>query len=165
MSLGNLFNIQSDVDLNEWPSKSDYIINIPCPETGSFIGYKIASKRKAYSDKNTVDVQIPVTLCCILELEIPEDAKRIYNVYMKCRCDKAKVIKAYDLNSYIISNQLEPYDNKDWPFYSLYDPDFEYHIGETISVEEFDGNPFHECGSGIHFFMSIKELMNYWSEN
>ena len=62
----------SDADLRG--AKNIPFIPYYCPDFGMFIGYKKAS---GY----------------IVELEIPEDAKRLSATTRKCRCNKAKVLR------------------------------------------------------------------------
>ena len=121
-----------------------------CPETGSFIGYKVVVKTKGPICSRT-DL-------CILKLEIPEDAKRISTIGTKCRCDKAKVIKAYDFYGY---SDLSYKDE----FYSLFDRSFKYKVGEIVSVDNFDNNKDNECSFGIHFFMTEDDVLKYVSNS
>ena len=118
-----------------------------CPETGSFIGYKVVVKTKD-PITNRSDL-------CILKLEIPEDAKRISTVGTKCRCDKAKVLEAYDF--------CECKDSLKDEFYSIFDRSFKYHIGKMVSVDNFDDNKENECSFGIHFFMTEDDVLKYLS--
>ena len=73
--------------------------NIPfipysCPDFGMFIGYKKAS---GY----------------IVELEIPDDAKRLSATTRKCRCDKAKVLRILNTDRTVadITEVKRSYDN------------------------------------------------------
>ena len=115
-----------------------------CPEEGSFIGYKLAKYK--VDDSNYY-------ARCIVKLEIPEDAKRSSAATRKCRCNKAKVldiIDLYPINTVGISEAV-----------SLRDDTFIYKIGETVSVEDFNENRWEECSTGIHFFMSKQEVIEY----
>ena len=105
-----------------------------CPDFGSFIGYK-----KAYGD-------------VIVELEILADAKRLSATSRKCRCDKAKVLRILDTNG----NELGMHTVA-----SKYDRNFKYKVGEIVSVDDFDGNRWNECSTGIHFFVNFQEAVNY----
>ena len=115
----------------------DYICPICCPEKGSFIGFK-----KAYIR------QTPV----IVELEIPADAKRISATNRKCRCDKAKVLSITDLSGTVKLDLAV----------SGYDEEFIYEVGKTVFVDDFDDNRWNECSTGIHFFITRKEAIDYW---
>ena len=115
-----------------------------CPESGSFVGYKMAHSN--YKDRCFDNM-------CLIKLEIPEDAKRLSPYYSnKCRCDKAKVLE--------IASIIDPGKHYDIA-YSDYTPDFEYRVGEIVSVDEFDDNELNECSSGIHFFMTKEDVYSY----
>ena len=129
-----------------------------CPETGSFIGYKIVSKYIWFKDE--------VSALCILKLEIPEDAKRSSSIGKKCRCDKAKVLRAYDYIKYSETNDLRKSivaKKEADTFYSKFDPKFRYYTGKTVSVDNFDDDRWNECSSGIHFFMTMEEAVEVCS--
>jgi len=111
----------------------DTVLNLQCPEKGAFVGFKKLSKDR------------------IAELEITLDAKRSSATTRKCRCSKAKVIS--------ITNQ----DNTEI-FYegtSKRHENFIYIVGETIEVKDFDDNRWNECSTGIHFFITRKEAVEY----
>ena len=112
--------------------------NIPfipysCPDFGMFIGYKRAS---GY----------------IVELEIPEDAKRLSATTRKCRCNKAKVLRILNTDRTVadITEVKSSYDNS-----------FIYKVGEIVSVYNFDEDRWNECSAGIHFFINFQEAVNY----
>ena len=112
--------------------------NIPfipytCPDTGSFIGYKKARNK-------------------IIKLEIPEDAKRISGMTRKCRCNKAKVLGIYDYNHNLLEDKEVASDM---------DKNFIYRVGEFVEVKNFDEDRWHECSTGIHFFVNFEEAVNY----
>lgn len=114
---------------------------LACPETGSFIGYK--ASREGY----------------IVELLIPEDAKRSSSTGKKCRCDKAKVISIQKISS---NRNLDGNSARINKAHSCYQESFVYCVGETVSVPDFDECRWHECASGIHFFMDRKDAVNYF---
>lgn len=118
-------------------------ISVPlnCPSSGSFIGWKKA----LYHDVKTT---------CIVKLLIPEDAKRSSAFDKKCRCDKAVILGAYD---YVTGRPLE----ESTLIGSLFDPDFKYHIGDTITIPDFDDNRWNECSSGFHFFLDEESAKNF----
>lgn len=110
---------------------------IACPEKGSFIAFK-----KAGNNYNNY----------IVELLIPEDARRCSATSKKCRCDKAKVLSITKLDG--TSDGVDT-------VYSLYDETFAYKIGETVEVKNFDNNRWNECSTGIHFFITREEAVKY----
>ena len=105
-----------------------------CPEKGSFVGYKRCRDN------------------LIAKLEIPEDALRSSATSRKCRCSKARVLSITNLNGsdanveYAVSGR---------------DSGFLYKVGEAVSVDDFDTNRWNECSTGIHFFMTREEAINY----
>ena len=107
---------------------------IACPEKGSFIAFK--KVRGNY----------------IVELLIPEDAKRCSATSKKCRCDKAKVLSITKLDG--TSDGVDT-------VYSKYDETFTYKIGEIVEVKNFDDNRWNECSTGIHFFLTRQEAVKY----
>ena len=104
-----------------------------CPDFGIFIGYKKAS---GY----------------IVELEIPEDAKRLSATSRKCRCNKAKVLRIlnYDRTVADVTEVKSSYDSR-----------FIYKVGEIVYVDNFDENRWNECSTGIHFFINFQEAVYY----
>ena len=104
-----------------------------CPEKGSFIAFKKAGDY-------------------IIELFVPEDAKRSSATTRKCRCNKAKVISITTLSGN---------ETNITGVYSDYDPDFIYKLGEYVEVKDFDDNRWNECSTGIHFFISRQEAVDY----
>ena len=110
---------------------------ICCPEKGSFVGFK-----KCHGLLGD----------CIVELEITEDALRSSATTRKCRCSKAKVLSITNLDG-------SPYDEN--RVFSKHDPSFEYAVGKTVEVSEFDTDRWNECSSGIHFFITREEAVSY----
>ena len=115
---------------------------IACPEKGSFIGFK-----KAYM----LDV-MERKMECIVELEIPADALRSSATSRKCRCSKAKVLSITNLDGTAANALLA---------FSRIIPDFIYKIGEIVEVADFDTDRWNECSTGIHFFITRKEAVDY----
>ena len=116
-------------------------INMPiaCPEEGSFIGFKKAS------DKNN-EIEY------IVKLKIPEDALRSSATTRKCRCSKAKVLSITNLDGTDADTDVA---------YSSHDPSFIYKIGEIVEVADFDTDRWNECSTGIHFFFTRQEAVDY----
>ena len=110
------------------------ICPITCPEEGSFIGFK--KVREDY----------------IVKLEIPEDALRCSATGRKCRCSKAKVLSITNIDG-TEANATEAF--------SKYDSRFVYRVGEIVSVDNFEPNRWKECASGIHFFITRQEAVDY----
>ena len=114
-------------------AKNVPFIPYSCPDFGMFVGYK---KAGGY----------------IVELEIPEDAKRMSATTRKCRCDKAKVLRILN-NDRTVANITE--------VSSDYNSNFIYKVGEMVTVDNFDDNRWNECSTGIHFFINFREAVDY----
>ena len=114
-------------------AKNVPFIPYSCPDFGMFIAYKKAS---GY----------------IIELEIPEDAKRLSANTRKCRCDKAKVLRILNVDR-TVAEVTEVRSDRD--------SDFIYKVGEIVSVDDFDNDRWNECSTGIHFFINFQEAVNY----
>ena len=114
-------------------AKNVPFIPYSCPDFGMFIAYKKAS---GY----------------IIELEIPEDAKRLSANTRKCRCDKAKVLRILNVDR-TVAEVTEVRSNRD--------SDFIYKVGEIVSVDDFDNDRWNECSTGIHFFINFQEAVDY----
>ena len=120
-------------------SGANISMSIACPEEGSFIGFKKAS------DKNN-EIEY------IVKLEIPEDALRSSATTRKCRCSKAKVLSIANLDGTDADTDVA---------YSSHDPSFIYKIGEIVEVADFDTDRWNECSTGIHFFITRQEAVDY----
>ena len=120
-----------DTDLRD--AKNILYIPLQCPSEGSFIGWKKIDE-------------------ILIKLEIPEDARRSSATTKKCRCDKAKVLGFYDLNS----TEL----NIDKIINHVYNT-CEYRKGEMVYPDYFDENRWNECSHGIHFFINKQDAINY----
>ena len=119
-----------------------YICPINCPQEGSFIGFK-----RAYAIIEPSKLHKKV----IVKLRILDDAKRSSATTRKCRCDKAEVISITSLDG---KTEFEE-------ACSVYDNTFIYKIGEIVSVDNFDEDRWNECSTGIHFFITREEAVNY----
>ena len=108
-------------------------IPLECPSEGSFIGWK-----------NIDEI--------LIKLEIPEDARRSSATTKKCRCDKAKVLGFYDLNSTELN--IDKIINHRYNM-------CEYRKGEMVYPDSFDENRWNECSHGIHFFINKQDAINY----
>ena len=108
---------------------------IACPEKGSFIGFKKCQNNM------------------IVKLEITEDALRCSATGRKCRCSKAKVLSITNLDG--AESNIEFVSSKR-------DPCFIYKVGEIVEVKDFDTNRWNACSTGIHFFITRQEAVDYF---
>ena len=108
-------------------------IPLNCPSDGAFIGWKKVSDR-------------------LVQLLIPEDAKRSSATTNKCRCSKAKVLSITSLDG---ESAYESVVN------TTYNPHVEYKVGEMVFPDSFDENRWDECSHGIHFFINKQDAINY----
>ena len=118
-----------------------------CPSSGSFVGWK-----KAQYETSKLTEYFPL---CIVKLLVPEDARRSSAFGEKCRCDKAIILGAYDCTT---GCPLDESTN----IRSMHSFSFVYHIGDTITIPDFDDNRWNECSSGFHFFIDEESAKNYW---
>lgn len=113
-----------------------------CPETGSFIGYKKIWHSEEYVYNRSF----------VVKLEIPEDAKRTSSTSQKCRCSKAKVLEIKDTESGETINEIT----------NISVIRCTYKVGEYVyPSNSFDECRWNECSSGIHFFMTEEEALDY----
>lgn len=112
------------------------------PDEGDIIGWK-----KAWTD----DTMPPKSV--IVKLLIPSDAQHSNATGRKCRASTARVLDLQDKQG----NSLP----SDTTAYSGHDTDFTYKKGETVHVEDFDTNRWNECATGIHFFITRIEAVEY----
>lgn len=131
LSRANLSGAKNVNEVN-W-NELTVFFSIACPEEGSFIGWKRANK-------------------AIVKLQITDDAKRSSATSRKCRCSKAMVLGIENLDG-------TPYP--DIQVSSQYDRSFIYRVGETVEVPDFDEDRWNECSTGIHFFITRQEAVNY----
>ena len=116
----------------------DGATNIPfvpfaCPSDGAFIGWKKVDN-------------------CLVNLEIPEDARRCSCTSQKCRCDKAKVLGITNLDTNESVSEIEN---------TSYSPAVTYVVGEMVYPDSFDENRWAECSHGIHFFINKQNAIDY----
>ena len=107
-------------------------IPLNCPSDGAFVGWKKVNGK-------------------LVQLLIPEDAKRSSATTMKCRCDKAKVLAITSLDG------AEQYDIVLNTNYT----NTEYKVGEMVFPNKFDDDRWNECSNGIHFFINKQDAINY----
>ena len=107
---------------------------LACPENGAFIGYK-----KCRGD-------------LIVKLEVLETAKRSSAFGRKCRCSAAKVLCIENIDGTVADTTEAE---------SGYDAGFIYRVGEIVSVDDFDEDRRNECSTGIHYFITRQEAVDY----
>ena len=112
---------------------ADLRFPINCPETGSFIGYKKACDGR------------------IVKLQITEKAERCSATGRKCRCSEAKVLSITSIDEVFTYAEA----------FSKHDINFKYEVGKTVKVDNFDNNRWNECSTGIHFFITRQEAVDY----
>ena len=126
-------------------SKIRKIVNAPyiplaCPESGAFVGWK---KCKAANSDDHV----------IVKLLIPENAHRSSAFGRKCRASEVKVLAIQDMHGN---------DRPDIIAQSMFDFSTFYKVGEIVKTRTpFCEDRFEECASGIHFFTSRREAVEY----
>ncbi|MED9880682.1 MAG: pentapeptide repeat-containing protein [Ruminococcus sp.] len=123
---------------NVYHDESTIFFALQCPEEGGFIGYKKAINK----DEEFV----------IVKLQITEDAKRSSATSRKCRCSKAKVLSITSIDGKI------EYDSA----HACYDLNFVYKVGEIVEVTNFNEDRWRECSTGIHFFITRDEAVQYF---
>ena len=106
--------------------------HLQCPEEGSFIAYKRASNY-------------------VIKLLIPEDAQRSSATSRKCRASKAQVLGITHIKTGTNVNTVT----------SDYDNTFIYEVGKFAEVKNFDTDRWNECSTGIHFFITRQEVIDY----
>jgi len=118
---------------------------IMCPEKGGFTAYKQCVDKLTGRE-------------IVVELYIPASAKRTSSTSRKCRASAAKVKGFYRKSGDKISKE----DAKNYHAVSHYNSLFEYKIGDTVVPQHpFEENRWHECASGIHFFLTFEEAAKY----
>ena len=107
---------------------------ICCPEYGSFIAWKKCENET------------------IVKLEVLDNAKRSSAYSRKCRCSAAKVLAIENIDG-------TPYAAK--TVSSQRDKNFTYTVGEIVKVDDFDEDRRNECSTGIHFFITRQEAVDW----
>jgi uncharacterized protein YjbI with pentapeptide repeats len=105
---------------------------LQCPEEGSFIAYKKCAH-------NTI-----VKLC------IPENAKRSSATSRKCRAEFAEVLEIQNIDGTIYGTEVK--SQRDNTLYK---------VGEMVYPNSFDENRWNECSTGIHFFITRQEAVQF----
>lgn len=129
--------------------------------------------------ENWARVSVPM----IIKLKIPKDSIVFCINGGKCRTNKVEVLEllkydpsmvdiAYPMFMQRFANEKSIWGSEafkveiidyldDDPAYSSYNHDFKYRLGQKKKVENFDLQYNIECSTGIHFFMSKEEVMDY----
>ena len=108
------------------------------PDEGDVIGWKKAVDE----DLNPV----------IVKLLIPADAQRSNATGRKCRASKTKVLDIQNLDGESLDGITA---------HSKYYKDFIYRKGETVEVDNFETDRWKEYATGIHFYITRLEAVNY----
>lgn len=104
-----------------------------CPTNGEYTAWKFAF----FFDGNDRRV-------AIIKLTIPENAKRVNPLGSeKCRASMARVESIKD-----------EFDRDVLKAFSWYNPKFEYVVGQTLVIKDYDDDCTTKCSSGIHHYMS-----------
>lgn len=114
-------------------------LNDICPKTGSFIGYK--KSREGY----------------IVELEIPDGAKRSSAFGRKCRCSKAKVLSITSIDGKEHYQEAQSFIGcRECNMSEIL-----YKVGQIVEPDWYNDCFWEECSHGIHFFLTRAEAVEY----
>ena len=126
-----------------------YTCPLVCPEEGSFIGFKKAIAYDSVIPGKPLNIRLLDHV--IVKLIIPKNAKRSSATTRKCRCSEAEVISITSLlGDYSLTKA-----------FSSFDPNFKYEVGKIVAVDNFDEDRWNECSTGIHFFITRAEAVDY----
>ena len=118
-------------------------MTVVCPE-GAIIGWK---KLDAVDENRCMTYKK-----VIAKLLIPGDAKRSNSTGRKCRASKAQVLELQNIDGSPYTGVAE----------STHTGGFYYEAGKTVYPEKpFDDDRWKECASGIHFFITREEAVDY----
>ncbi len=123
-------------------------LNMACPETGAFDGWKAVYALD--SDMLWTDY--------LVKLHIPEDAKRSSATTERCRCSKAMVTEIVNTKT---NEKVNSVVNK----FSADFPATEYEVGKIVRPDSFDDDRWNERSHGIHFFISKDNALSYMALN
>ena len=95
--------------------------------------------------------------CCagdrIVELRIPKGSIVFSINNYKCRTNRASVISITDIIDSETNYSMAA---------SIRDENFIYEVGKTLEIDDFDLQYNIECSTGIHFFRTREEAVNYY---
>lgn len=125
LELANMEGIKTNND-TKW-------FRLYCPEKGAFLAYK-----KCFGDR-------------LVQLLVPEDAKRSSATRNSIRVSKAKVltIKSFD------------YKQQFSEAWSLVDENFVYRLGEWVEVKDYNEDRWFDSTTGIHVWLTREEAKAY----
>lgn len=129
--------------------------SLQCPEEGSFIGFKKANifVPDTLGDYTVTNMNIGSPHPVIIKLQITEDSLRSSATSRKCRCSKVKVLSISYLDGTECSEGTIAHSQTDF--------DFTYKVGDVLEVKDFNEDRWEECATGIHFFITREEAVNY----
>lgn len=156
---------------SEWSTSKQKLINYyKKTELSKYNGKPVIGWKKCYICVNpsSEDKFVGPSFVdhAIVKLEIPADAARRSPRNYKCRASKAKVLEFFHIEEtpqlHIPKLSKKPFELKDREFVcSMHDRDFVYEIGKIIKPTNRFSNKPNECAAGIHFFLDIKQALNY----
>lgn len=126
------------------------------------------------SEGSVITLEEPVkawkaTERCIVKLRLPKGAKVVYpRNSTKFRTDEATVIGMFDGDASTngrcslpsSEDELEPARLVD--DISKHRPDFEYHLGETMTPDRLDEDIDRACTNGIHIFATVSNAAAWY---
>jgi len=118
------------------------------PDQATFSGYQIPQEGALVVWKKLKDGYVA-------KLQIPAKAQRTATpIGRKCRASEAKVLAIFDIDGAPLKKGAE--------VASQHDCTFMYAVGAVVRPREpYDGSPWRECTSGIHFFLTREEAEAY----
>lgn len=122
----------------------DDVIPYNCPETGKLIVYCPAYKKLEPDPRTGFDT-------CIIELEVPEDAKRLSGTSKSSRCNKAKVLRILNTDGTDENSITEAFIDNDSRKCCK--------VGEIIELKNFCEERWDEFAEGIWFFMDFQDAV------
>ncbi len=136
--------ILNNADLSTAIGVPNNLMPFACPQEGSFIGFKkVRVRRKFCCDNEGMDA--------IAKLKITENAKRSSATSNKCRCSEAEVLEIKTRDGCEFDKGISAFSRN--PII--------YEVGKIVKVDDFDENRWNECSSGIHFFLTKQEAIQY----
>lgn len=133
------FDTKGIVDKIFFDEKTIGVENI-CPQTESFFAYKKVTDPICKNRK------------LIAKLFIPASARRSNATSNTCRTDRAVLVNIYDLKG----NEIKNLNTVKSMYYNFY-----YIKNKMVYIEDFNPNRWFDFTTGIHFFMTFEEAVNY----
>ena len=88
----------------------------------------------------------------IAKLFIPANARRSNATSNTCRADRAVLVNIYDLKG----NEIKNLNTVKSMYYNFY-----YIKNKMVYIEDFNTNRWFDFTTGVHFFMTFEEAVNY----